>query len=349
MEENGANSLFMALGMLRWYENDKSIQPRYSPILLLPVDIIRKGGATGYVIRSREEDIILNTTLVEMLKQEFRINLGVMNPLPTDDHGVDVKRIFAGVRQAIAGQKRWNVLEEALLGLFSFSKFVMWNDIHSGAEKLKENQVIATLMEQKLKWQDQTESVDARQMDKEVEPKAYAIPMDVDSSQMEAVIMSGEGKSFILHGPPGTGKSQTITNMIANALYQGKRVLFVAEKMAALSVVEKRLTKVGLEPFCLELHSNKVTKSHFLSQMEKALNAIHIARSEDYEKTSAALFEHRKKLIANMEALHRKHENGFSLYDCISGYVALKGGNSIERCRHWSLSILISLRHGAQL
>ena len=163
-------------------------------------------------------------------------------------------------------------------------------------------------------------------MDKEVEPKAYAIPMDVDSSQMEAVIMSGEGKSFILHGPPGTGKSQTITNMIANALYQGKRVLFVAEKMAALSVVEKRLTKVGLEPFCLELHSNKVTKSHFLSQMEKALNAIHIARSEDYEKTSAALFEHRKKLIANMEALHRKHENGFSLYDCISGYVALKGG-----------------------
>ena len=326
MEENGANSLFMALGMLRWYENDKSIQPRYSPILLLPVDIIRKGGATGYVIRSREEDIILNTTLVEMLKQEFRINLGVMNPLPTDDHGVDVKRIFAGVRQAIAGQKRWNVLEEALLGLFSFSKFVMWNDIHSGAEKLKENQVIATLMEQKLKWQDQTEPVDARQMDKEVEPKAYAIPMDVDSSQMEAVIMSGEGKSFILHGPPGTGKSQTITNMIANALYQGKRVLFVAEKMVALSVVEKRLTKVGLEPFCLELHSNKVTKSHFLSQMEKALNAIHIARSEDYEKTSAALFEHRKKLIANMEALHRKHENGFSLYDCISGYVALKGG-----------------------
>ena len=324
MEENGANSLFMALGMLRWYENNKSIQPRFSPILLLPVDIVRKGGATGYVIRSREEDIILNTTLVEMLRQEFRINLGVMNPLPTDEHGVDVKRILAGVRQAIAGQKRWNVLEESMLGLFSFSKFVMWNDIHTSADKLKDNPVIATLMEQQLKWQDQTEPVDARLQDKEVEPKAFAIPMDVDSSQMEAVVMSGEGKSFILHGPPGTGKSQTITNMIANALYQGKRVLFVAEKMAALSVVEKRLTKVGLEPFCLELHSNKVTKQHFLSQMEKALNAVHIAKSEDFEKTSAALFEHRKKLISTMEALHRKHQNGFSLYECISGYMALK-------------------------
>ena len=324
MEENGANSLFMALGMLRWFENDKSTQPRYAPILLLPVDLVRKGGTTGYVIRSRDEDIILNTTLVEMLRQEFRINLGALNPLPLDDHGVDVKRIMQGVRLAIAKQKRWSVLEEALLGLFSFSKFVMWNDIHTGADKLKDNPVIATLMAQQLKWQDQTEPADARRQDKEVEPKAYAIPMDVDSSQMEAVVMSGEGKSFILHGPPGTGKSQTITNMIANALYQGKRVLFVAEKMAALSVVQKRLTKVGLEPFCLELHSNKVTKQHFLSQMEKALNAIHIAKSDDFEKTSAALFEHRKKLIATMEALHRKHQSGFSLYECISGYMALK-------------------------
>ena len=79
-----------------------------------------------------------------------------------------------------------------------------------------------------------------------------------------------------MHGPPGTGKSQTITNMIANALYKGKRVLFVAEKMAALSVVQNRLTKIGLDPFCLELHSNKVTKSHFLAQLQKAIEVIHI-------------------------------------------------------------------------
>jgi len=326
MEENGANSLFMALGMMRWFENDKVDLPRFAPILLLPVDVVRKGGSTGYVIRSRDEEIILNVTLVEMLKQQFKINLGALNPLPTDDHGVDVKRILMGVRQAISGQKRWSVMEEAMLGLFSFSKFVMWNDIHTGAEKLKENPVIATLMEQQLKWQDTDAPTDARKQDKEVQPSAFAIPMDVDSSQMEAVVMSGEGKSFILHGPPGTGKSQTITNMIANALYQGKRVLFVAEKMAALSVVEKRLTKVGLSPFCLELHSNKVTKTHFLSQMEKALNAVHIARSEDFTKTSASLFETRQKLIATMEALHRKRQSGFSLYQCISGYMALKGG-----------------------
>ena len=325
MEENGANSLFMALGLLRWYETDKSVQPRYAPILLLPVDLVRKGGTTGYVIRSRDEEIILNTTLVEMLKQQFKINLDVLNPLPHDDHGVDVKLILSGIRQAIGSMKRWNVLEESLLGLFSFSKFVMWNDIHTNADKLKENQVIATLMEQKLKWQDEGSAVDARKVDREQEPKNFAIPMDVDSSQMEAVIESGEGKSFILHGPPGTGKSQTITNMIANALYQGKRVLFVAEKMAALSVVEKRLRKIGLEPFCLELHSNKVTKSHFLSQLEMALNAKRIQSDENYEKTSAELFEHRQKLIAHMEALHRKQANGFSLYDCISNYLSIKG------------------------
>ncbi len=324
MEENGANSLFLALGILKWYESEKSVLPRYAPILLLPVDIIRKGGDIGYVIRSRDEDMVLNITLIELLKQQFNINLKALSPLPEDEHGVDVKQVFAAIRQYLSGMKRWNVLEEVMLGLFSFSKFVMWNDIHTNAAKLKQNPVIATLMENKLKWQDYADEIDAREMDKTIKPQRYAIPLDVDSSQMEAVVDSGEGKSFILHGPPGTGKSQTITNMIANALYQGKRVLFVAEKMAALEVVQKRLKKIGLEPFCLEMHSNKMTKQHFLSQMQMALDAAHIKQPQDFESTAEKLYEHRQKMIANIEALHKKQPFGLSLYDCISRFLAIK-------------------------
>ena len=324
MEENGANSLFLALGILKWYESEKSVQPRYAPILLLPVDLVRKGGETGYVIRSRDEDMILNITLIELLKQQFNINLKVLNPLPTDEHGVDVKQVFAAIRQYLSDMKRWNVLEETMLGLFSFSKFVMWNDIHTNAAKLKQNPVISTLMENKLKWQDNSTDIDARIMDKNIKPQRYAIPLDVDSSQMEAVVDSGDGKSFILHGPPGTGKSQTITNMIANALYQGKRVLFVAEKMAALEVVQKRLKKIGLEPFCLEMHSNKMTKQHFLSQMQLALDATHIKSPEEYESKANKLYEHRLQLIGNIEALHKTQHTGLSLYDCISQYLSIK-------------------------
>ena len=325
IEENGANSLFLVLGILKWYESPKSVKPRFAPILLLPVDIVRRGGSSGYIIRTRDEEIILNITLVELLKQQFSVNLSGLNPLPKDDSGVDVKKIFATIRTCIRNMKGWDVVEESMLGLFSFNKFVMWNDIHTNADKLKENAIIASLMENRIQWQDTTPEIDAREIDRNLEPIHFAIPVDVDSSQLEAVIESGEGKSFILHGPPGTGKSQTITNMIANALYKGKRVLFVAEKMAALSVVQNRLTKIGLDPFCLELHSNKVTKSHFLAQLQKAIEVIHIQSPAEFESTSKQLFERRKKLIDYMEALHHPHASGFSLYDCITNYLSIQG------------------------
>ena len=322
MEENGANSLFLALGMLKWYENSKSELPRYAPILLLPVDIVRKSG-NNYVIRKRDEDIILNITLVELLKQNFRINLDGLKELPKDESGVDVKLVFSCFRKAIDELKRWNVVEESMLGLFSFNKFVMWNDIHTNADKLKENVVVASLIEKRDKQEADTEGVDARNIDKECKPMDFAIPLDVDSSQMEAIVESGRGRSFILHGPPGTGKSQTITNMIANALYQGKRVLFVAEKMAALSVVQSRLEKINLAPFCLELHSNKATKKHFLEQMDQVLKVTKIKEPEEYAQRSEELFKERKELISYMEALHHKAPSGLSLYDCITEYLAI--------------------------
>ena len=322
LEENGANSLFLALGMLRWFETAKSEQPRYAPILLLPVDIIRRSG-NKYVIRKRDEDIILNITLVELLKQNFKINLDILKDLPKDESGVDVKKIFTYFRRAIMEQKKWNVLEESMLGLFSFNKFVMWNDIHSNAELMAENTIIASLIENRDK-QDVTEDVvDARIIDKTNSPMDFSIPLDVDSSQMEAIVESGRGRTFILHGPPGTGKSQTITNMIANALYQGRRVLFVAEKMAALSVVQSRLEKIGLAPFCLELHSNKATKKHFLEQMDKVLNVTKIKEPAEYVSKAEELFAERKSLISYMDALHQKGSNGLSLYDCISEYLSI--------------------------
>ena len=322
LEENGANSLFLALGMLRWFETSKSEQPRYAPILLLPVDIIRRSG-NKYVIRKRDEDIILNITLIELLKQNFGISLDALKELPKDESGVDVKKIFTYFRRAVMEQKRWNVLEEAMLGLFSFNKFVMWNDIHYNAGLLAENTVVASLIENRDKQEPAEEAVDARIIDKTCSPVDFSIPLDVDSSQMEAIVESGRGRTFILHGPPGTGKSQTITNMIANALYQGRRVLFVAEKMAALSVVQSRLEKIGLAPFCLELHSNKATKKHFLEQMDSVLNVTKIKEPEEYAALAEELFAERKSLISYMDALHQKGSSGLSLYECISGYLAI--------------------------
>ena len=321
LEENGANSLFIAIGMLKWFVTEKSDQPRYAPVLLMPVDIVRNGG--GYIVRMRDEETILNVTLVEFLRQQYKLLVPSFDPLPKDENGVDVSLIFSAIRKAVEQHERWEVLDESVLGLFSFNKFVMWNDIHTNADKLQQSPVVKSLVERRLMVNDSDKSVDVREFDLTCKPADVATPISVDSSQLEAVVESGNGKSFILYGPPGTGKSQTITNMIANALYQGRRVLFVAEKMAALSVVQKRLAKIGLDPFCLELHSNKVTKSHFLEQMQQALNVTHGHLSEDFEQRSAELYALRQQLNGYMEAVHRVGDCGLSVYDCIERYLSI--------------------------
>ena len=329
LEENGANTLFLVLGLLKWYETDKSVKARYAPLLLEPVDIVKRSG-NNYLLRVREEDITFNTTLVEMMSQQYDLHITGVNPLPTDDSGIDVRKVFASVLTAIKDRPRWNVVEESMLGLFSFSKFVMWNDIHNNADKMRQNPVVESLIQKRLVNVTDGTVTDTRKVDGSIAPGNYAIPVDVDSSQLEAVIESGEGRSFILYGPPGTGKSQTITNMIANALFNNRRVLFVAEKMAALEVVQKRLAKIGLDPFCLEMHSNKMTKGHLLEQLKKALDITRLKSPQEYEQESKALFEERKQLIKYVDLLHTRQPSGLSLYDYISRYTSVKSEDALS-------------------
>ncbi len=318
-EETGANPLYLAIGLLRWYEKKNSPKARYAPLLLLPVDLVYKRGR--YYVRKRDEEISLNITLIEYIRQTYGIRIKGIDPLPHDEHGVDVPLVFAQVRDALREQSKWDVEEECVLGTFSFNKYLMWHDIHNHREQLISHPVVSSLVSGSLQWQPQPLQTNLAEEDKHLAPGSIALPVPVDSSQLSAVLEAGRGSSFILYGPPGTGKSQTITNLIANALYQGRRVLFVAEKMAALSVVQKRLEKIGLGPFCLELHSNKVTKKHVLEQLDKALHAAKIREPEEYDAVAQKLYERRTLLIQYLESLHEDREGSkFSLYECISRY-----------------------------
>ena len=320
IEENGANTLYLALGLLKWYETPSSERPRYAPILLLPVEIIRKSAAKGYVIRSREEETMMNITLLEMLRQNFGISVPGLDPLPTDESGINVKLIYSIIRHCIKNQRKWDVEEQAILGIFSFNKFIMWNDIHNNAPKLTQNKIVSSLINGKIEWDAITEEVDAAYMDRQLSPADIVLPIIADSSQLEAIYEAVHDKTFILHGPPGTGKSQTITNIIANALYKGKRVLFVAEKMAALSVVQNRLAAIGLAPFCLEIHSNKTKKSTVISQLKETTEIIRRTPPEEFRKEAERLLKLRTKLNKYIEALHKEYPFGLSLYDAIIHY-----------------------------
>jgi len=318
LEENGANTLYLALGFLRWYETKTSQKPRYAPIVLLPVEMVRKSANRGYIIRLRDEEPQMNITLLEMLKQDFGIHITGLDPLPQDEHGVDIRRVFTTMCKAVMGQKHWDVLEAACLGNFSFSQFVMWNDVRNRSEDLRKNKIVSSLIEGRLTWDSETLEIGERVSEEDV-----FLPVPVDASQLFAVKAAAEGKSFVLHGPPGTGKSQTITVMIANALAQGKTVLFVAEKMAALSVVQNRLNSIGLGPFCLEVHSNKSKKSYVLEQLRIATEVGKKAPAEEYERKARQIRELRKELDEYRHALHRKQKCGLTLYQMINGYEEL--------------------------
>jgi len=317
MEENGSNTLFLALGFLRWYETDVAEKARYAPLVLVPVEIVRSLKHKGYVIRSRQEDAQINVTLLEYLRQDYGVDISGLDPLPEDEHGIDLPLVYNTIRQGIMAKKRWNIEEMAFVGLFSFGQFVMWNDIRNRADELKSNKVVNSLINGALSFEPLENMLTAEELDEKLDMKKMAVPMAADSSQLVAIAQAAAGQSFVLHGPPGTGKSQTITNMIANALYNGKSVLFVAEKQAALSVVQKRLAKIGLDPFCLELHSNKTNKSSVLSELNKALEVGRIKSPEEYEQTADKLAELKNELNYIIEAIHQKRDYGSSLYEAI--------------------------------
>ncbi len=314
MEENGASTVYLALGLLRWFDTKQSSIPRYAPIVLIPVDIIRKSASQGYTMRMRDEDVQLNVTLLEFLRQSYDIQIYGLNPVPMDEHGINISKIFAIIRDAVMNFSKWNVIESGFIGNFSFSQFVMWNDIHGKRDFLEKNKIVRSLINGAIDWNCMiSDCVNADRDD------AY-LPVTVDSSQLRAINMATEGVSFILHGPPGTGKSQTITAMIANALTKGKTVLFVAEKMAALEVVQKRLASLGIQDFCLELHSNKSTKKAVLDQLKRGLDIGVWGIQTKYNEKIHEIRNMKAGLDAYVKALHTKREFGKSLYQLIDSY-----------------------------
>lgn len=315
LEENGANTLYLALGLLRWYESAASEKARYAPIILLPVEIIRKSANRGYVIRLRDEEAQMNITLLEMLNQDFGITITGLDPLPADEHGIDLRGVFSVLRRAVMAQPRWDVKESAFLGIFSFSQFVMWNDLRNRSEELKKNKVVRSLMDGILSWQ-----AEDMRMEEAVPEDDVLLPLPADASQLFAIRAAARGKSFVLHGPPGTGKSQTITAMIANALAQGKTVLFVAEKMAALSVVERRLDRLGIGDFCLELHSNKSRKRDVLDQLRAATEITVAISPTEFERKADQAAALREELNAYAYAIRDVRSCGMSLFELIGRY-----------------------------
>jgi very-short-patch-repair endonuclease len=318
-EEGGANSLHLAIGFISWTPAGKD-QRCKSPLILMPVGLERRTIRSGFRLVRHDDDARINPTLLQMLRQDFKLVMPEFErDLPADASGLDVAQIWRVARQHLKDMKGFELTEEVTLANFSFTKYLMWKDLVERTEVLKRHPVVKHLIDTpKETFGDPNDRMpEEADLDYEVEPKSLLMPLLADSSQTAATLAADRGKNFVLFGPPGTGKSQTIANMVAHLVGSGRSVLFVSQKTTALEVVRKRLNDIGLGSFCLEVHSAKAQKSAVLGQLKVAWESRAAESVREWDQSTDDLKSLRNQLNDVVRALHRRHRNGWTAHEAL--------------------------------
>lgn len=270
--ERGLSVLYVAFGILEWQDVDGTAM--VSPLLLVPVKLQSQGPkSTPRVTQDEDEDSLLNPALALRLR-EFGIEL----PSDEDIEGLSVSDTFAAIRTTLGKGKTftgWSLRETTHLATFSFSKEAMYKDLLDHEEQILAHPIVRALATSDPSQQSpefQFDPIDPEKIDALAPPELTPLVLDADSSQRAAVAAALAGGTFVMDGPPGTGKSQTIANMIGALLHAGKTVLFVSEKMAALEVVRNRLAAAGLGSYLLELHSHKASRKEVATELLTTLD-----------------------------------------------------------------------------
>ena len=309
ISETGANLLYLAIGFLEWVQDENSSKKFKAPLVLVPITITRKRvnrpeNLYSFEIEFSSEYIEANLSLAEMLDKNFGLKL------PEWNEETNPEEYFNDVARVISDKDEWSIHREMVIGFFSFAKLRIYKDLDAnvwpeGCGPLTNSSVAELLVGRDLREQT---GLQFGEFNPDNSPEADKIPlvMKADGSQLETIhnILHGDD-NVVVHGPPGTGKSQTIANLIAAALSQSKKILFVSEKKAALEVVKKRLDSVNLGDFCLELHSHLTKKGQLHRDLESRLNKYY-SGTHDYRQKIEERKRHRKRLLDYYNALIQK-------------------------------------------
>ncbi len=309
IEESGTNMLYLVSGFLEWYESDTSDKPHHAPLCLLPVAIERQrptaGGQIKIHLEYTGEDINPNLSLLEKMRRDFNLEL----PAQLEDESPS--QYFGRLRRAIKVKPRWQIKDLLTVGFFTFGKLLMYNDLDPKSWPTGTALDNHTLVRQLFSGTGVAGTAFAPEHDVDSTESSGDCPSlvyDADSSQHSALIDVRAGRNLVIEGPPGTGKSQTITNIIAGALADGKTVLFVAEKLAALEVVRKRLDEAGLGAFCLELHSHKTQKQALLADIGKRMKSgVSFEAPQDLGHRRKELEDLKERIRQYAQFLAQKH------------------------------------------
>ena len=323
VEESGCNPLFLTMGMIEWYDSNLSKQTITAPIILVPAAMPRRRSGPYFSLDLDFDSMQLNAAAFEYFKRMFDLDFSELDGFFDKPRDVgDVKKLFNTIREKIAPKGNWVIDDSTItLSLFSFAHFVMWNDMKTHRDVFTKNKVVSSMVHGAAEFEKVPESLVESSLDDTVKPGDLAIPLSADSSQLLAIKASDLGLSFVLDGPPGTGKSQTIANIIVNAMYKGKKVLFVAEKEVALDVVKSRLDSLSLGRFCLQIHSAKANKKDVLAQLGESLSTGPTREVNGYQDEAESLKQQRDNLNKTLEELHGKGKYFVSPYVALIRYL----------------------------
>lgn len=326
INETGVNTFYAAFGFLERYDSENSDRPFFAPLVLLqlnpPTEKKTADGEVFVSVSTSGEEPQYNLPLAEKLK-EFGIELPELSGDDTPESYMDK------VERLVKNQKKWRVRRFITFGRFQFARLVMYHDLDPERwpddAGLAGNEIINSLIAGGKESADSNVSDEALiydiDTDPEVEEAAPIMIMEADSSQHSAIVDALKGNNLVIKGPPGTGKSQTITNLIANALAKDKKVLFIAEKMAALNVVYSRLQSVGLGDYCFELHSTKAK----LKDIKKGLattieNRASVTRPSDLQKSVIKIKEAKTRLREYSDIVNQPFgESGKTIHEIMWG------------------------------
>src|SRR5262249_27418630 len=245
-----------------------------SPLLLVPVRLERNSVESPWRLQAQDEEILSNHTLYQLMLDDFKLRLPMVEDETIDsDDPAWRTGYLATIEHCVRHYPRWEVLDEAALGIFNFQKLAMWEDLGRNQNRIKVHGLCRAIAgDRSAALHPPNDVPRAEELDDRTKPHETHHILDADSSQHAAIVAATRGVSLVLDGPPGTGKSQTIANTIAEFLAAGKTVLFVSEKTAALEVVKRRLDERKLGDFCLELHSHKANKAAVITELGRCLH-----------------------------------------------------------------------------
>ncbi|MGZ4878798.1 MAG: AAA domain-containing protein, partial [Candidatus Angelobacter sp.] len=322
LEEKGLQTLFVAVGKATWPATDGG-RPTEAPILLVPAALETKGHGNQNFYLKRSGTVQANLVLLHVFENQYGAKLSadeLISKLLGDDEGepFDISPVYTEIRQKCTAVPGLEIQEFSALGNFAFQKMAMVKDLQERVQELSAHDIISAIAGDT----DARSTVSASQnemapgqLDK-VPPDNEFNVLDADSSQQCAIADVLAGQNAVVHGPPGTGKSQTIANLIAGLAAVGKRVLFVAEKRAALDVVIHRLEEVGLSHLSIDLHGADLSPKKVMQQVARTLDMVRNATPVQCEQVHAQLVDRRNRLNDHVSRLHQRREpTGKSVYE----------------------------------